>query len=354
MPFILLLRFSLNPSADVPDLAVVDWNDIWSLSVKHCMEGVVFEGIKRLPQSMMPPREIILKFYARSEQIRKQNHRVNVCCSKVSSKFEEAGFHNCILKGQGLALLYSNPYSRTPGDIDIWLDGGRKSVFGYVKRIFPGETIRYHHIDFPVFKDVPVEVHFVPSYSRCPWHNSRMRGWFRQMSAEQYSHTVCLPDDAGHIPVPTIAFNRIYLLSHIYRHLFSEGIGLRQLADYYLVLRQGISAEDETSERRLLRRLGLLRFAGATMWVMQYVFGLDRKYMIVNPNETEGRFLLEEIMIAGNFGKHDTRLGQTANEGKLRRNLRMTFRNIRFIKHYPLEALCEPVFRMLVAVQKSL
>lgn len=354
MPFLHLLRFSLNPSADAPDLSAADWNDIWRLSVKHCMEGVVFEGIKRLPQSMMPPREIILKFYARSEQIRKRNHRVNVCCSKISGKFEEAGFRNCILKGQGLALLYPEPYSRTPGDIDIWLDGGRKRVFGYAKRIFPNETVRYHHIDFPVFNDVPVEVHFVPSYSRCPWHNVRMRCWFRRMSAEQYSHTVCLPGEAGHIPIPTTAFNRVYLLSHIYRHLFSEGIGLRQLADYYLVLCQGISAEEENSDQCLLRRLGLLKFAGAVMWVMQYVFGLDRKYMIVCPDEAEGRFLLEEIMTAGNFGKHDTRLGQTANEGKLHRNLRMTVRNLRFMKHYPMEALCEPVFRMLVAVQKHL
>lgn len=354
MPFILLLRFSFNPSTDIPDLSAADWNDIWSLSVKHRMEGVVFEGIKRLPQSMMPPREIILKFYARSEHIRKRNHRVNVCCSKISGKFEEAGFRNCVLKGQGLALLYPDPYSRTPGDIDIWLDGGRKHVYGYVKRIFPSETIRYHHIDFPVFKDVPVEVHSVPSYSRCPWHNSRMRRWFRRMSAEQYSHTVCLPGEAGYIPVPTTAFNRVYLLSHIYRHLFSEGIGLRQLADYYLVLRQGISAEDADKERCLLRRFGLMKFAGAAMWVMQYVFGLDSKCMIASPDESEGRFLLEEIMIAGNFGMHDTRLGQAANEGKLRRNLRMTVRNMRFIRHYPLEALCEPVFRMLVAMQKHL
>ena len=36
--------------------------------------------------------------------------------------------------------------------------------------------------------------------------------------------------------IPTVEFNIIFQLTHIYSHLMNEGIGLRQLVDYYYVL----------------------------------------------------------------------------------------------------------------------
>ena len=45
-----------------------------------------------------------------------------------------------------------------------------------------------------------------------------------------------LPDDAGEIAVPTTAFNTIYQLCHLYHHFFDEGIGMRQIIDYYFVV----------------------------------------------------------------------------------------------------------------------
>ena len=44
----------------------------------------------------------------------------------VSEWFRKKGFRTCILKGQGNAMMYPNPCSRTPGDFDIWVEGGDK------------------------------------------------------------------------------------------------------------------------------------------------------------------------------------------------------------------------------------
>ena len=153
-----------------------------------------------------------------------------------------------------------------------------------------------------------------------------------------------LPDGAGEIPVPTAEFNLVFLLSHIYRHLFSEGIGLRQVIDYYYLLKSDVGSkmEDVTS---ILKHLGLWKFAGALMWVLHEQLGLEGKYLIAEQNEREGRFLWREIMIGGNFGLYDRRLGNKENEGKLRTFVRMTIRNMRYVRHYPSEALSEPLFR---------
>ena len=170
-----------------------------------------------------------------AEMIRKQNIRLFQDSVKVCQNFENEGFANCILKGQGNALLYPNPYMRTPGDIDIYLAGGRKRVMQYINNVCPNQVMRYHHVDFPVMKTA-IEVHFTPSYMFFPIHNSRMQKWFKEVMDLQCSNVVTLPDGYGEITVPTMSFNVIYILSHLYRHIFTEGIGLRQLLDYYFVI----------------------------------------------------------------------------------------------------------------------
>ena len=52
---------------------------------------------------------------------------------------------------------------------------------------------------------------------------------------EQFSHRVMLGEQ-GEIAIPTVEFNLIFQLTHIFSHLMNEGIGLRQLVDYYFVI----------------------------------------------------------------------------------------------------------------------
>ena len=339
---------------------------------------------------------------------------------------------------------------RTPGDIDIYLSGGRRKIMKYVDQVCPNQVMRYHHVDFPVMKTA-IEVHFTPSYMFCPIHNRRMQKWFEEVMGEQCNHRVSLPDGYGEIHVPQVSFNVIYILSHLYRHIFTEGIGLRQLLDYYYVvcdfckvyqissnhlsnfsnhpvplskegstfspspssmvftppsvppfpgdrnLRSGdvtalrcseplrskdggpskVSPDcagwdrldgsgDTTSAcsldagsssfsacssvaldvvQRELKHLGLWKFAQAVMFVMKEVFGLSEDRMIAPMDEKEGRFLLDEIMRGGNFGQYDDRMGSKVGESKIHRYFRMNLRNLRFVKHYPTEAVCESVFR---------
>ena len=131
--------------------------------------------------------------------------------------------------------MYPNPYSRTPGDIDIWVEGGDKRVISFVRSISPHEKACYHHIEFPSYKGVEVEVHYRPSFLLCFWHNRKLQKYYEREKEEQFSHRVMLGEQ-GEIAIPTVVFNLIFQLTHIYDHLMNEGIGLRQLLDYYYVL----------------------------------------------------------------------------------------------------------------------
>ena len=230
------LRFCIGSAKEIPgSLKEADWQEIYAIAQKQALLGVLFYGIQRLPKELLPEQKLLMQWMVMAEQIRKQNIRLFQNSVKVCKNFENKGFANCILKGQGNALLYPDPYMRTPGDIDIYLSGGRWKIMKYVDQVCPNQVMRYHHVDFPVMKTA-IEVHFTPSYMFFPVHNRRMQKWFKEVMGEQCNHRVSLPDGYGEIHVPQVSFNVIYILSHLYRHIFTEGIGLRQLLDYYFVI----------------------------------------------------------------------------------------------------------------------
>ena len=348
------LRFCIGAAEGISEsVKDADWGVLYGIAKKQALIGVLFHGILQLPKGLAPDGDLLMTWMGMAQRIKQQNMRLFIDSAKVCKNFKDAGFRNCILKGQGNALLYPDPYMRTPGDIDIYLNGGRKRIMEYVDKVCPNQVMRYHHVDFPVMK-TPIEVHFTPSYMFCPWHNRRMQKWFGKVMDLQCSNVVTLPDGYGEINVPTLSFNVVYILSHLYRHVFTEGIGLRQLLDYYFVVVKwhtdltDLTDFDSTDLAALqlnLKWLGLWTFAGAVMFVLHEVFGLSENIMIAPMKEKEGMFLLDEIMRGGNFGQYDDRLGDKKGEGKVHRYFRMSLRNMRFVRHYPSEAICEPLFR---------
>ena len=349
------LRFCIGTTSEIPaSVKDADWKVMYGIAKKQALIGVLFHGIQQLPKELAPDGDLLMTWMGMAQRIKQQNMRLFMDSAKVCKNFKDAGFRNCILKGQGNALLYPNPYMRTSGDIDIYLNSGRKRIMEYVDKVCPNQVMRYHHVDFPVMK-TPIEVHFTPSYMFCPWHNRRIQRWFGKVMDLQCSNVVTLPDGFGEIAIPTTSFNVIYILSHLYRHVFTEGIGLRQLIDYYFVLRNtDCNIANKSVLQRELKHLGLWKFAQAVMYVLYETLGLPEEKMFVPIDVYEGRFLLSEIMQGGNFGQFDTRLGSKENESKLHRYLRMSLRNLRFVKHYPTEALSEPLFRTWFALWKKI
>ena len=231
------LRFCIGSDSEISSsLKEVDWKELYAIAKKQCLVGVLFDGIKKLPaEHVGMEKELLLQWMAESQMLEKANVRLNDAAIQVSEWFWKKGFRACILKGQGNALMYPNPYSRTPGDIDIWVEGEDKRVISFVRSISPHEKACYHHIEFPSYKGVEVEVHYRPSFLQCFWHNRKLQKYYERVKEEQFSHRVMLGEQ-GEIAIPTVEFNIIFQLTHIYSHLMNEGIGLRQLVDYYYVI----------------------------------------------------------------------------------------------------------------------
>ena len=338
------LRFCIGSDKEMPDsLKDADWEKLYAIAQKQCLVGVLFDGIKKLPAEYVEmKKELLLQWMAESQMLEKANIRLNDAAIQVSEWFRKKKFRTCILKGQGNALMYPNPYSRTPGDIDIWVEGEDKRVISFVRSISPHEKACYHHIEFPSYKGVEVEVHYRPSFLLCFWHNRMLQKYYERVKEEQFSHRVMLGEQ-GEIAIPTMEFNLIFQLTHIYAHLMNEGIGLRQLLDYYFLLLHA-DMKDVAELQRNLKHIGIWKFAGAIMYIMQEVFGMPASRLIAPPNENYGKFVLNEVLEAGNFGVHDAR--NPFGRSKLGHNLQRVYRDMRLFRYFPLEALSEPLFRV--------
>ena len=457
------LRFSLGLEGEVKDLldgrqGCFDWDACYQFAKRQTLAGVLFDGIQRLPKELAPARPLLLRWLSDSESIRRRNMRMDRASAYIYNKVCAAGFRCCILKGQGNALLYPHPSSRTPGDVDVWVVANREELRHIALSLTEGDGSSLqeslNHIGLTVH-GVSVELHSTPALLNSPLYNSRLQRWLKRNADLQCSNRIALPNNAGEVAVPTLSFNIIYQLCHLFHHCFYEGVGLRQIVDYYLVLKNtdfsgntngvsvntdcfsvntdcdgfllntdftdntdriggnaesdgsllntvftdntdridgntdcdggllntdftdntdriGGNAESDGSLMNTdytdftdsssgglgevdsggalvalqeeLKWLGLWKFAGAVMYVLREVMGLDEKRMICAPDERRGRLLLEEIMAGGNFGHYDER--NHFGQGALWHNIQRFRRDWRMLRFYPSEALSEPLFRV--------
>ena len=358
--FFAFLKYCLGSKEDMSKvIAGMNWQELFSFASKQAILGLCFDGIERLgeeyPEELRRNpigRELLMAWMGKAQQIRRQNRKVNVVASKLYSMLTEDGLRCCILKGQGNALMYPNPYSRTPGDIDVWVNASREEITEYAKKHFEiGEDIRYHHLETSL-DGVPVELHFFPCIMNNPVYNARLQKWFKRNEDLQCSNVVSLPDSIGEIAIPTTAFNVVYQLTHLYHHFFDEGIGMRQIIDYYYVVISDylLVNNDESlvirdTLQRELKHLGLWKFAGAVMYVLHEALGLSEEKMIAPMDEKRGKLLLAEILNGGNFGKHFTKYGNFTQQGMAKKYFLKIWRNMHFVRYYPAEALSEPIFR---------
>jgi hypothetical protein len=149
-------------------------------------------------------------------------------------------------------------------------------------------------------------------------------------------------EDNG-IITPTTLFNVFYILLHIYRHFLYEGVGMRQIVDYYMVMRT-VNLEKQSVGYALdaVSDFGIDRFARGLMWVMHKALGMPKEWMLWEPDEKEGRYILEEVMQGGNFGHHNERLQH--GSGKWNTVKQVCRHNWHLMRRYPSDVIWAPVW----------
>ena len=299
--FFSFLRFSIGTAASVPVMSYQELKVIHALSRKQALLGVMLGGLQRMGEAAVTVRpeendaygQLIMKWVGEGAVIARQNKKVDADVAGLFTDLNEIGFECCLLKGQGNARLYPRPEERTSGDIDVWVrpkrekrEGSAKEqkrdimeVISLAKDADPSARAIYHHVEYLPHEGTEVELHYRPQFMSGFRHNAKLQRYFREHADAQFSHKLLME---GHmIAVPTWEFNVVSQTSHIFKHLFHEGIGLRQLMDYfYLLTSVGEARKSEYLCKAVLKRLGLKEIAGALCWILVEKFGMEERYSV--------------------------------------------------------------------------
>lgn len=328
--------------------SVEEWQCLFAASQKQSLVGVCFQGINNLylnnPEMVANlPGALKMKWMAMAVGIQRNNSLIRQRARELSSLFAEDGYRSTVLKGVSVSNYYPDPSLRQGGDIDLWVDAPRKELISYLRSKYKVGSVVVHHADVEIFPDVETEIHFWPSYTYNPFRWLKYRSFFNSFRTDCF---VCNGD--GYCS-PSLRFNSVYLMMHIFRHIYNEGIGLRQLLDYYYLLRK-LNRSDRAWAMTTLSDMGLGKFTAAVMWVIREVFipsqqpqTEDNDILLCHPDEKSGSFLLNEIELAGNFGQWDCRIHRRKGyfgmvAGKL---VRLT----RFFSLSPSEVLWAPFWK---------
>lgn len=336
--FFQLLQIAVGTKCiDTFRLSEKNWRYCFKQAYQQSLLATLFPIVQKYMYDESGKRisPLFSEWLATAHKASERNKFMNKKAGELTDIFRSWGYRSCVLKGQGVATLYPYPEFRQSGDIDLWVDGRQKDVVTCLrKNLIYIDHIDYVHSAVGIFKDVAVEVHFRPSRMYNPVTNLRLQRFFKRNADSQFSNN----NTELKFAYPTIAFNLVYSLIHINRHIFEEGIGLRQLMDYFYILKHSTSEERIVAFEEL-KRLNLKKFTGAIMYILQEVFAIEQDYMLCTPNIKEGEFLLEEIMRGGNFGRFDSRNQEQYVNNRLKRGFYNTKRNLRYLKHYPSEVI---------------
>lgn len=323
---------------------IKEWQHLYEIAKKQSLVGICFVGVQKLQAQRQAPNSwgdergemLYLQWMGMAAKIQRRNEVVTKQCSELQTKLSADGFKSCVLKGQGVAQLYDDSLRslRQSGDIDVWVDDDICKILVWIRNIHPLNHCDYMHTHVNLFPGTAVELHYRPWIDRNLVRNRKLQG-----IAHQYgSGTFVECGDRGFL-VPDSVFNCLHILNHIHWHLLVEGVGLRQLLDLYFVLKNS----DRKPSMDIIHYLDLVKFTAACMWILKEVFGLEQEHLLCDSDEKEGRFLLDEIMRAGNFGHYDDRIKHPASENKFITVAKWLKHVMRLFWHYPKDVLWTPI-----------
>ena len=340
--FFELIRVAIGMQESLSRLpSECEWGNLYKMAEKQSLVGICFAALQMLGANadggfarIGISEMLYFTWMGMAVKIQQRNEIVNQQCADLQMKLSADGFDSAILKGQGVANLYNGHLGclRQSGDIDVWVKADPDRIIEYARSLGIAEDPTYLHVGVKIFVDTTVELHWRPTLLRNMLNNRKLQKWSDSFTIDTFRYL----DGLGFY-IPPDGFSRVFNLTHLYRHFIFEGVGMRQLLDYYFIM-LNTTCSDKIEEKKLIKRFGMMRFTSAVMWVLVELFHMPKEVMICEADEKEGKYLLNEVMEMGNFGKADKRYKHDGVKIKLFKKW------LHLIRHYPSEVVWNPIW----------
>lgn len=327
-----------------------EWEAIYNLAEEQAIVGVMLSGLERLPVEQLPPLEVKLQWIGDAQIIQQCNSDMDEVVVALCKEMEEEGIRMLVFKGQTLAVLYPDASLRQSGDIDyyIWKEDWEKALSWLKKKVERGETDYYEDnttikdVQYG-YKDVAYEMHrMLVSFST----KKHLKYWENEVVPSIWNNVAYATVNGYEVPTLPLEINLLYVFIHIFEHLISDGVGLRQFVDwYYLMEVAGRSSAGSPTARneefvavleQHLKGVGLLKaYSGLGAILTDYLRMPEDKFPfeISEDDHRQAAKLMKNILEMGNFGHN---VEYTQNKGVIHgiQHLGRVYHQARLFGHY--------------------
>lgn len=290
----------------------LDWEEVYKLAEEQSVQGLVLAGIDCLPNEQKPPKVLLLQWIGEIQMLEQQNQSMNQFIGELVVKMRKADISTLLIKGQGVAQCYERPLWRSCGDVDFFLseDNYKKALncltplSQSVDQELHGEPHIAMHIDpwiVELHAGIPTRLisridKVLEKLTYNTFYGGEVRSW------ENGKALVFLPYPDNDV---------LFVFTHILKHFYRGGIGLRQMCDWCRLLWTYRDSINYQLLEARIKEMGLMTEWKAFAALAVKWLGMPKEAMpLYNANdnhnvqrlERKADHIVDFVLETGNFG----------------------------------------------------
>lgn len=235
--FFELLRAGLwEKEAQLLPYKKVSFTAVFQYAQEQSVVGLLTAGLEHVHDVIIPKEEALI-FVGETLQLECRNKTMNQFLVSLYKKLEDNGISSILVKGQGVAQYYERPLWRACGDVDLLLDDDNynraKQLLIPLATSIEGEDMQVLHLGMTLHSQV-IELHGSLRSCCLPKMDKKLDDVQRE-TIEKNCVRVWL-NEGYKIPLPSPDNDVCFVFTHIIKHFFKEGVGLKQLCDWCRLL----------------------------------------------------------------------------------------------------------------------
>ena len=271
----------------------VDWQTLYHEAAAQGVLAVTWRGVERLMSEGVitdMPRNIKLQWAISAERIEGRYRHQEAMAKELATRFAENGIESFVLKGFAISRYYPEPSLRESGDLDCFL--GDDYERGNVVAEQTGATVRRDHYKHSHihYRGLMVENHQFCTAIRGEQRRKTFERHLQHLLAEAPHDNL----DGTKLLLPSADFNALFLTAHAFEHFLAEGIRLRHLVDWALLLHHEQENIDWKSFYEQCELRGLTIFANTMNSLVERYLGVVLSHPDIQRDERYAERVLRD------------------------------------------------------------
>ena len=283
----------------------IKWPEVYRLATEQSVLGLVLSGLEH--SDVKPPKELLLLWIGEVQQIEQRNKAMNAFIADIIEKLRKENIYTLLVKGQGIAQCYEKPLWRSSGDVDFILsDSNYEKAKNFLipqASSVEKEGVVAKHLGMKI-DSWEVELHGTMR-SNC------LAKMDKEIDAVLYDvfyggNVKSWMNGSTQVFLPRADEDVFIVFTHILKHFFHEGIGLRQICDWCRLLWTNSDRLNVALLEKRLIRAGIMSEWITFAFLSVNHLGMPVAAMPLYSNENKWARKAEKVMEIifenGNFG----------------------------------------------------